>query len=763
MRTFPLILTAGVLLTGCGDKENQAPEFSSSASTVSLTEGSTSTGLTASAEDPDGDVLTYSLAGPDADLFTIASNGSLSFLLTPDFEAPEDANQDNQFELTIIAQDSDGNTANQSVTIELLNEDEPLVQLSANTVELPELSEATFYSAQATDPDGSEISYVISGGEDAALFSILVTGELAATNALDFESPADSNSDGLYNIEITASNTTESLSWPVAISVTDVATAFSSAEVSAGSEPHRLLLNWALNEEPTGAAEFRISADLTGSGTFIERSRAGLAAGSIELDYPLLTTNLDTLELRVDLVDATDALLADSGPLAPAANLQLADLVGYFKSANPAASEGLGKTLAMSQDGETLAIGVPNAKRAEDPVGSSGPGAVLVFTQTNGGWSQTAELRASNADVGDQFGSAIDLSLDGRWLIVGAPFEDGSGSGVATAPPTGPDLSVDDDTGAAYLFQLDSEDTWVEEAYLKPFGGNPGEFGTAVAIGGFARAFAVSAPSENNLDGAVYTYRRLGSINTSQRLTHPDALPGGLFGSSLDLDKISEYLVVGAPRANQTGQSAVFKRSSARDAGLIAPLRAAPADWQSIALLSAPNGVADDEFGHAVAINHAGDTIIASAPEADSGMGSTYVFERGTDWTFSQELQPANGRADDLWGGSIALSPDGNTLAIGSAREDSSAIGELFTVDAAATNSGAAVLYSRTTMGFTEGRTLKASNTGRDDAFGSAVALNNDGTQLAVGAPNEDGSTPGISVGAGEDDSEFNSGAVYLY
>ena len=57
---------------------------------------------------------------------------------------------------------------------------------------------------------------------------------------------------------------------------------------------------------------------------------------------------------------------------------------------------------------------------------------------------------------------------------------------------------------------------------------------------------------------------------------------------------------------------------------------------------------------------------------------------------------------------------------------------------------------------------FKASNTGRDDAFGASVALSADGTTLAVGANHESSVATGIN-GDQTDNSASDSGAVYVF
>jgi hypothetical protein len=71
---------------------------------LSVREGS-DTGIPINATDADGDDILYFLTGIDAEDFRIADNGMLAFLVTPNFTNPVDANNDNIYEIQIIASD----------------------------------------------------------------------------------------------------------------------------------------------------------------------------------------------------------------------------------------------------------------------------------------------------------------------------------------------------------------------------------------------------------------------------------------------------------------------------------------------------------------------------------------------------------------------------------------------------------------------------------------------------------------------------------
>ncbi len=90
---------------------NTAPVFTS-AGAISSASGSTDTGYTATAIDAEGDTLSFSISGgADQAQFGIDSTtGVLSFVVAPDFNAPADADGDNDYEVQLIVDDGNAGT-----------------------------------------------------------------------------------------------------------------------------------------------------------------------------------------------------------------------------------------------------------------------------------------------------------------------------------------------------------------------------------------------------------------------------------------------------------------------------------------------------------------------------------------------------------------------------------------------------------------------------------------------------------------------------
>jgi hypothetical protein len=59
---------------------------------------------------------------------------------------------------------------------------------------------------------------------------------------------------------------------------------------------------------------------------------------------------------------------------------------------------------------------------------------VYVYERSAGTWSQKAYVKASNTGAGDAFGRKLALSGDGNTLAVGADFEDSGSTGIGSTP-----------------------------------------------------------------------------------------------------------------------------------------------------------------------------------------------------------------------------------------------------------------------------------------------------------------------------------------
>ncbi len=174
----------------------------------------------------------------------------------------------------------------------------------------------------------------------------------------------------------------------------------------------------------------------------------------------------------------------------------------YVKASNTETYDAFGFAIALSGDGNTLAVGAyqefAGVGLGEDDNSAGGAGAVYVYVRESGSWKQQQYLKASNAEAGDNFGQAVALSADGRTLVVGATGERSGATGVGGNRLDNSRQAA----GAAYVFRRDGS-SWSEAAYLKA--SNPDAwdyFGTDVDISGDGKVIAVGAPSEASANGS---------------------------------------------------------------------------------------------------------------------------------------------------------------------------------------------------------------------------------------------------------------------
>jgi hypothetical protein len=186
---------------------------------------------------------------------------------------------------------------------------------------------------------------------------------------------------------------------------------------------------------------------------------------------------------------------------------------------------------AVAVSGSTVLVGSPFYGHVGDE--SQGTGAAYVFTSSGGSWTQQAELKASDAADGDEFGRSVAIS--GQTAIVGAPDRSAS-------------------VGAAYVFGQ-SGGTWTQQAELTPSGKSANMFGVAVAIDGSTAAVGAAAPPYFTRPGAVFVYTGSGANWHNSATLHPSDQGKDGLGDSVALS--GSTVIAGAP-GQQGGTAYVF-------------------------------------------------------------------------------------------------------------------------------------------------------------------------------------------------------------
>jgi hypothetical protein len=357
----------------------------------------------------------------------------------------------------------------------------------------------------------------------------------------------------------------------------------------------------ALQQAKLTASDASVS-DALGSAVAIEGDTAVVGAEN-ENFGPLSNSGAAYVFVRVD-----DQWVEQAKLLAPA----------------PLNDDRFGHSVAIS--GDTIVVGA----YGDDNVGpSSSSGSAFVFTRSGDTWSLQAQLTASDAASGDQFGWSV--AIEGDTALVGAITDD--------APLF--------NSGSVYVYTR-SGSVWTEQTQLTAGDADTSDaFGFSVDLEGDTAA--IGAYFENSTRGAVYVFTGSGATWTEQdKLVPTDSALSQQFGSSVILS--GDRLIAGAPGdaeiATNAGAAYIFERTGGA--------------WSQTEKLLDPTGAANDFFGLSVALEN--DVAVVGVARDDDACpgcdsGSVRVFEHdGVLWDEAPKLLAADADQSDILGIAVALS-----------------------------------------------------------------------------------------------------------
>ncbi len=281
--------------------------------------------------------------------------------------------------------------------------------------------------------------------------------------------------------------------------------------------------------------------------------------------------------------------------------------------------------------------------------------AAYVYQRTGTTWSQVALLEPGTGDREDfnEFGSAVAIS--GTTIIVGA-------RGNALDENLQNPLQY---AGAAYVFEK-SGSTWVQtQKLVAPTRIEYDVFGSALALSG--STLAVSAPSHDNLRGAVFMFDKIGtSWVYSQKLQ----ATGGNTYLGVSLALAGNYLAV-----RNLNNTDVNEANPLDQAGSVIVFEKTGTTWAQVQKLVAADRTISQSFGGALALQ--GSTLVIGANGDFGGKGAAYVFERGAmAWTQTQKLVPFDRATQGnytYFGSAVAV--EGNRIVVSGARNSNDAAG----------------------------------------------------------------------------------------
>jgi hypothetical protein len=418
------------------------------------------------------------------------------------------------------------------------------------------------------------------------------------------------------------------------------------------------------------------------------------------------------------------------------------DTIGYFKSDSATHGGNLGWAVDLSADGRTLVAAIP-----QDTSDVYLSGAAYVFQRSNGAWAQQAHLVPSVVQPGAGANMDVAISGDGNTIAISLPGED--------IPNTDPEEFGD--VGAVYIFQR-SAGTWtqtarLEAANLRTYGDNFGwqvdldEAGSTLAVLRFhGRAGAL---------GTIVMYRK--EVGTWTEIV---SFPPTEDGENCNYMALSSDGAVVAKSCRTFVQLGVGDHELHLFSG---------ANWSTQTTLQLDSPPSYSPFG-AVAIDRRGRTVVVQSWAGDQPKAVLYRLNGGS-YAVEQQFLPGewqvkeypNGLISDF-ASSLAISADGNTVAIGDRKDNGVGTGILQPPVASGSDPvGAVHVYQRSNGEWVQRSLIKRNNPALTfSLFGHAVELARNGRVLAVGHIGESSNATGVD-GDQNDTSRTNSGAVWLY
>lgn len=351
---------------------------------------------------------------------------------------------------------------------------------------------------------------------------------------------------------------------------------------------------------------------------------------------------------------------------------------------NPRGYDDFGTDLALSADGNRLAVG-SQYEGYDAPSQDAGPGTVFVFERVNDVWAQQAVLRATTPQDGASFGRTVELSGDGNVLAIGAPFETADVAGTAMAQ-----------AGAVYVFAY-SNGLWETVSEVRaPNPQSYDRFGFGLRLSQQGATLAVLAAEQNEMtedlaaggwpnrnntvylfDGSSGAWELQGEIEGSPEEPmlggYSYTTDGQVEGFALSAD--GRALAIASP----------FATAPDNGAGLVRMYERAGAYWAPAGSALTPSISERRAFGVQLAMSANGRTLAVTATREDGAYGEPYVVvfgkQNGT-WAERAALQSPLYPDYSSFGNALSLSTSGDRLAVGSS-----------SYNTAATSWGAVLVY----------------------------------------------------------------------
>lgn len=311
-----------------------------------------------------------------------------------------------------------------------------------------------------------------------------------------------------------------------------------------------------------------------------------------------------------------------------------------------AASDSFGKSVAVSANGNIVAIGAP-----ENDGGGANAGHVRVFEVTAGVWSQ----RGADIDgtvVGGLLGSDVDLSDDGSVVVASAPSENTY-------------------RGKARVFDWNGS-VWTPRSAIT--GEAAFDEWTKVSLSGDGTALAFGSIDNDNLvggtnSGSVRVFVWDGSVWSQRGADIDGEAAGDRSGGAISLSSDGTVLAIGATENAPSGGVR---------AGHVRVYKWNGSAWLQLGADLDGSGLGD-HFGSSVSLSTDGSILAVGINGREIGDGSEQGQVRVFSWNGSAWVQRGSNVdgdvSDEQLGSDVSMSGDGSVLVAGAS--DNSTVSSL--------------------------------------------------------------------------------------
>ena len=544
---------------------------------------------TFSATDPEGNALTYSLSGAGSELMTVSETGEVTLTGNLDFEANST--------LVMTLEVSDGtNTTTEEITINVINDDEPATiaaTLSAASFAENSAVGAAIASVNATDPEGSAVTYTLSGtGSDN--FSIDTSGNITLASALDYETATS------YELTVVVDDGTYASTEVITVSVADVneaptlSTAVAFNAFQENTATGTTIATSSVTDPEAGAITYSLSG--TGSENFAVSSDGTVTLAN-SLDYETATAYEITLTANDGANSVSQTITVNVGDIneAPSVSLTVA-------AASVAEDVSTGTSIATSSvsdpESDSVSYTLGGTGSSNFSVDANGTITVansldyetqtsyeLTLTVSDGTSSTQETFQISITDVPDSFALALSnnspsidegVSIGTQVATSTLTQQDsasvtytltGTGSGGFAISSTGvitTNMELDYETGSSYTLTVTAHDgtnidtetitITVNDLSLNTLTTTLANSGAALAESS-SSGTAVASSSINNPDGGTLTYTLSGTGSSNFSV---DSSGNVTTNATLDFETAKSYALTLTATAGSTQVSDTF-------------------------------------------------------------------------------------------------------------------------------------------------------------------------------------------------------------